>query len=312
MADSYTLTSRLVWATDVHLNHLRHPHAARVFGKYLLDETQGEVFVLSGDISEAPELGYHLQELAVGLQQEPYFVLGNHDYYNGSFAKVAQVAANFERWLDRGILRKLTEKVVLVGHEGWYDAFYGDPYVPRFGMSDWKLIQDLKGLPGNPFAVRLKIGHERVVVLDRPARHAVIEACRARARAAVEQARATLLTALAAYPHVIFVTHVPPFEGATWHEGEVSDSTWVPWFSSKLMGDMLLEVARSHPDRKVLVLCGHTHSSGVYSPCENLQVLTGEAVYGAPDEAGILDIDDEAGSSIRMKLNKKWVELPIF
>jgi Icc-related predicted phosphoesterase len=138
----------------------------------------------------------------------------------------------------------------------------------------------------------------------------VIDACRERSQAYADAAKETLREAFKTYERIIFATHVPPYEGATWHEGAISDSTWIPWFSSKLMGDALTEVMQELPDRKLLVLCGHTHSSGVYEPLPNLRVLTGESKYYAPDTAGILEV----GRDIRvtMKLNKVWRDLPPF
>lgn len=306
---------RLVWATDLHLNFLKHPHAVQKFGEYLRVETMGEAFVLTGDLSEAPSLERHLSQLASGLQSLTYFVLGNHDYYKGSFESVEKVASRFDLWLDHGEVHKLTEKVALVGCEGWYDAEFGNPMMAAFGMTDWRDIKDLEQLPGIPYGIkrvtRVNGKTVREIVLDKEARQRVIDVCRARAKEFAEKARETLYSALSTFERVIFATHYPPFEGATWHEGQLSDAMWVPWFSSKVMGEMLLEAADQHPERKILVLCGHTHSSGVYTPRPNLMVLTGEAVYYRPDFAGILDITDE-GIRIGMNLRKAWRTLPIF
>jgi len=313
MAENSTPTFRLVWATDIHLNFLRHSEGARYFGEYLHGETQGEAFLVTGDISEAPVLEHHLRELQRGLTRPLYFVLGNHDYYKGSFTKSQQVASAFASWLDHGEVHKLTEGVALVGSEGWYDAMYGDPMVARFGMTDWRDIEDLAELPGSPFGVRTLHRVEgktvREVVLDRAARQRVIDVCRERSRDFANRARERLTDALGSFKRVIFATHVSPFEGATWHEGKISDKTWIPWFSSKFMGDVLLEVADAHPNQKIITLCGHTHSSGLYSPRENLHVLTGEAVYGSPDVAGIFDIPEDGPIKIDVKLNKKWTSL---
>jgi 3',5'-cyclic AMP phosphodiesterase CpdA len=310
-----TPTFRLVWATDIHLNFLKHPHAAQSFGQYLREETQGEAIVLTGDISEAPTVDHHLGQLMGGFGRPTYFVLGNHDYYKGSFESVEKTVSKYSLWLDHGEVHKLTEKVALVGSEGWYDAEFGNPMVVKFGMTDWREIQDLDRLPGIPFGIkrvsRVNGKTVREVLLDKEARQRVIDVCRARSKAFAERARESLLDALTTFEQIVFATHCPPFEGATWHEGELSDSTWVPWFSSKAMGDMLLEIADAHPHRKILVLCGHTHSSGVYSPRPNLLVLTGEAVYYSPNLAGILDITDE-GITVSMNLRKTWRVLPIF
>ena len=37
-----------------------------------------------------------------------------------------------------------------------------------------------------------------------------------------------------------------------------------------------------HPDKEMLVLCGHTHGAGEAQILPNLRVLTGNAEYGKP------------------------------
>jgi 3',5'-cyclic AMP phosphodiesterase CpdA len=72
--------------------------------------------------------------------------------------------------------------------------------------------------------------------------------------------------------------------------GKISDSDWLPHFSSKIMGDTLLEVAEANPDRHILVLCGHTHGSSYFAPRKNLEVYTGAADYGFPDVCEVFEV----------------------
>ena len=92
------------------------------------------------------------------------------------------------------------------------------------------------------------------------------------------------------YKRVIAVTHVPPFHKATWHQQQISDDNWLPHFSCKAVGDMLLHAAESNPDCQLLVLCGHTHSGGEAQLLDNLRVLTGEAQYGRPEIQRVIDV----------------------
>jgi predicted phosphodiesterase len=48
------------------------------------------------------------------------------------------------------------------------------------------------------------------------------------------------------------------------------------------MGKMIKVAATEHPGKSVLVLCGHTHSSGIYRD-GNVLVLTAGARYGFPE-----------------------------
>ena len=93
------------------------------------------------------------------------------------------------------------------------------------------------------------------------------------------------------WPRVVVVTHVPPFRAAAWHQGRPSHDDWLPWFSCRAVGEVLLRCARRNPTVEFLVLCGHTHGSGVYSPAENVTVHTAEAEYGAPRVQCVFDLD---------------------
>jgi predicted phosphohydrolase len=46
--------------------------------------------LISGDIAEAPTVSEILGEMAQHVAKPIYFVLGNHDYYKSSVAKVRQ------------------------------------------------------------------------------------------------------------------------------------------------------------------------------------------------------------------------------
>jgi len=101
--------------------------------------------------------------------------------------------------------------------------------------------------------------------------------------------RAVLPAAQSRFRHVIALTHVPPFRESCWHEGKVSDDNWLPFFSCKAVGDALVEAMAMAPDRKMTVLCGHTHSGGEVQILPNLRVLTGGARYGQPAVQRVLE-----------------------
>jgi hypothetical protein len=46
-----------------------------------------------------------------------------------------------------------------------------------------------------------------------------------------------------------------------------------------------------HTDRKMTVLCGHTHNSGLAEILPNLEVKTGSAAYGMPQLQELLFIE---------------------
>lgn len=272
---------RIAWITDPHLNWLPE-FGAKEFGRSIAKEHKFELVLITGDIAEAPTLRRCLEGFVEGCQTETAFILGNHDFYKGSIAEVEKIAGGLEpnlKWLDNSDPVLLDQDTALVGQGGWYDGLLGDAEKSRVLLSDFKLIQDFK-----PHF------HERTWLFEHGGRQALLDKLRMLSKQHAELARAKLLEAVKLRKHVILATHYPPFAGACWHEGNLSDSHWMPWFTSGAMGKMLGDVAADHPDNRFLVLCGHTHSPGVYQHLPNLLVMTGKAVYGAPDVAGILEL----------------------
>lgn len=138
-------------------------------------------------------------------------------------------------------------------------------------MSDWQLIRELKGLTyfDRKLAIQAKAKQETVI------------------------GEANLRKACESHKYVIFVTHVPPFPEATWHEGQQSNNDWLPIMCNVTMGDMLLAMAHEFPDVQILVLCGHTHSQGTYKAASNLIVLTGQSDYRYPQISRELEVPGE-------------------
>ena len=127
-------------------------------------------------------------------------------------------------------------------------------------MNDFFLIRDLAGLD------KVELGNALRRLGDESAAHL----------------KRVLPDALRRFDHVMVLTHVPPFREACWHEGQISGDDYLPYFACKATGDVLLDAARARPDRRITVLCGHTHSPGVCEPLSNLRVVTGAAEYRHP------------------------------
>ncbi len=283
---------RLAWFTDVHLNLIRLPEARKFFGQYMAKEVDCDAAVISGDISESSTLKLHLEEFAEGLGKPVHFVMGNHDFYGSSIHNTLKRAAKLANWLTRDGIVELTPETALVGHEGWYDAILGEPY-SNFHMTDWDRIKEYRQQ------------------FRRHERGGIIRLSQDLGLTAVRKFRSILEQALERYPLVIMATHVPPFKQSAWYDFKPSSPKILPWYTSKLMGDMLLEVLHSRPHKRLIVLCGHTHNSANYQPLRNLQVLTGNATYYAPDLAGILKIN---GNHVvmQMKTETGWTNVGLF
>jgi len=275
---------KILWLTDVHVNFLKLGEAACAVFAETLNGEGAEAVVISGDIAEAYNVKPLLSAFAEAMEAPVYFVLGNHDYYKGSFESVREemesgLPDNLH-WLDRAEPVMLDDETALAGHQGWFDARYGNAMKSRVALSDFSLIEDLR-----PHFNRLSWE----IYADEGSRDALLAKVREVSAQAAKEARVSLEAALKARDNAIFVTHFPPYDGACWHQGALSDPHWMPWFTSKAMGDMLDEVSAAHPDSRILVLCGHTHSEGIYVRNPNLRVLTGKARYGHPDLASVIE-----------------------
>ncbi|HRX80330.1 MAG: metallophosphoesterase [Planctomycetaceae bacterium] len=257
--------TRIVWLTDIHLNFVESEITER-----LLDEVNAaspEAVLIGGDIGESQNVQMYLSRFAARVACPIYFVLGNHDFYHSSVPVVRQAMGTFcDRHANLCYLTlesqaiELATDVGLIGHDGWADARLGDYLGSDVFLSDYALIEELAGhyhLDRRPMLQRL--GDE-----------------------AAAQIGESLPHALARYRHVVLLTHVPPFREACWHEGHLSDDNWLPHFTCKAIGDVILKVMQQHPTRKLTVLCGHTHGEGEARPLDNVHVLTGRAIYGAP------------------------------
>lgn len=263
---------RLAWATDVHLNFLA-AHGLSVFCDALARE-EPDAVLITGDIAEAPSLEPLLSRVATALRTPIYFVLGNHDYYHGSIPRVREaVVALCERfsylaWLPAAGVVPLGPDVALVGVDGWADGRLGSWERSPVMLNDYVLIAELAGL-------------------TRPARLARLHALGDGEAASLS---GPLAEALARYPRVIVGTHVPPFKEACWHEGKISGDDWLPHFTSRAVGEVLRRAALDWPDRRIRVLCGHTHGAGAAEILPNLKVITGAAEYGEPRVQGVIEL----------------------
>ncbi len=252
----------LAWITDIHLN-FAEPKVREKFYQSLSDY---DAILLGGDVADAQDLTSTLAEMMHAINKPLYFVLGNHDYYRGSVTKVReeiiQLCENNAQlnWLPHSKAIQLSQEVVLVGEDCWADGRYGDYANSPVVLNDSRYIQELRQADN------------------------LLEAMQKLADA--DAARLTQHLEFAIEKHrpkrIIVLIHVPPFRENCMYEGKISNDDFLPFFASKVVGDLLFQIAKHHPEVDFLVLCGHTHSESFSQPLSNLTVKSGSAEYTKP------------------------------
>jgi predicted MPP superfamily phosphohydrolase len=262
---------KIAWLTDIHLNFVEEFQIEELCR--IVIASKPDAVLIGGDISEAPGLRSHLLLLEKLLQCSIFFVLGNHDFYRGSISSVRQDAKRLSessrrlKWLPQIGVFELTEQTGLLGHDTWADGRSGAGAKSPIFLNDFMLIKELRE-SRNLFKTLGDLGDEAAAYLKQQ-----------------------LPAALARFQHLIVLVHVPPFIESCWHEGEISGDDWLPHFTCRAVGETLRQVMIENPEKKMTVLCGHTHSSGTAQILPNLLVKTGTAKYGKPRVQEILTIE---------------------
>lgn len=282
------MTHKLCWLTDIHLDHLSEvipvvlgqpnvPNRRRLSREKVhkfceaVASHKPDSVVITGDISTAPFIETHLGWLKESLPGIPIrFVLGNHDYYDGSIAEVrGRIGTLFKNprevgWLNAMGVVPLTEETALVGHDGWYDGVYSNWFKSKLVMNEYYLTQEFRFQP--PTLLHAKLRELAQECANHIKRHVDAAATK--------------------YKRVVFATHVPPFrENSRAPDYKLSDEGWLPNMSSGLAGAALESVALAHPSVDFLCLSGHTHTPWRQKYADNLDCWTGSADYGSPKKS---------------------------
>ncbi len=260
---------KLIWLTDIHLNFLNINERMDFYQE--IRANSGERILISGDIAEAPSVSKILKEMAQILQKPIYFVLGNHDYYSGQIDVVRSEMRDLTKneallhWLPASGVQNLGNQTILVGEDCWADGRYGDYTNSRVSLNDSHMIFDLYQ---SNILGKYSLLDKMQQLADQDAQKLKISLKKALKNQRPEK--------------VIILIHIPPFKECCLHEGKISSDDFLPFFSSKVTGDVLLEIAQENTNVQFLALCGHTHSKAIWQPLDNLTVKTGAAEYTKP------------------------------
>jgi len=259
------------WCSDIHLDKLRRPEQFALFFDKINDPKYNDGIFITGDIA----LGNMIVEFLHAFEKAAankkiWFVLGNHDYYNTSFKAMSNKLKKFDGQnsnccylTNKKQSVQLNDFTCLVGVDGWYDGKYAPFENSKLLMKDdIDLIKEFKSLSTmNDF----------------------YSSCKQYSVEFAKKLELQLQDAIEKnYKTVIVLTHVPPFKENSVYDGKQSDKDWLPFFSSKEIGDVLLKFAKNNPFVNFRVFCGHSHGTAYYSPIMNLECKTSYAKYGYP------------------------------
>jgi predicted phosphodiesterase len=285
------MDKKILWCSDLHLNAMSDFTRKTFLDK--IADTAPDYAIITGDTGESDCSFQYLEQLSARVACPMYFVNGNHEYYFTSvpiyrdeiinrcskhprlrYLPAAHYGSStnsitVEHWKyskdDWGF--ELNPDTVLYGHDGWADGGYGN-INSSVMIADYKYIHELAFLPKTA-----RITAQRQLAYD-GAKYL---------RQAFEAFNKS------GYKNMIFATHIPPFREACVHEGKVSSDEYLPHFSSKIIGDELVNFAIDNPDKNVVVLSGHTHGWVKARILPNLVSYTGSfdqsqpaSDYGAP------------------------------
>lgn len=274
---------RLAWLTDLHMNFVGDEQRQRLYRE--LAATDADALLVSGDIAEADSFAAELRALKTAADCPVYFVLGNHDYYRNSIQAVREAALRLNQdddqliWLPAaGAVSLLDEHVVLLGHGGWGDGRAGDFFGSDVLLNDYLMIQELREATGPIDRVSRQLPQSLYEQLNRLGDEAA------------DSLDSGLDEALQKAEQIVVMMHVPPFHEACWHAGQLSDDNWAPHFVCQAAGQVLLRRMQAVPEKRMTVLCGHTHGAGQAQLLPNLTVITGGAEYGRPHVQCVVEV----------------------
>jgi Icc protein len=143
---------KIAFCSDWHLNFADKSRKNELANKIIASNC--DLVLVAGDIAESNSLENELAYIIKRYEKPTYFVLGNHDYYRGSFVFTKQEAANIAaryqnlHYLPANQIVELNKDSCLIGYDSMYDClngrFIGGRY--DFEIADFCHIGELKFL----------------------------------------------------------------------------------------------------------------------------------------------------------------------
>ncbi len=268
------MSIKLVWISDLHLDHLESKDPGALMRLEAALEEEGAAHILlGGDIADSRCFETGLKHLLDVTRCSISFVLGNHDYYFGSVADVRRRAAALQipglQWLPKTGVVELNKDTALIGHGGWGDAHRGD-------MENFILLTDYAAIK----ELADTINHEDFWINGFRKRSALISKLRQLGEEASKSLKYNLDKAAGRYKRILILTHVTPFVETCTYRDRPGSEQGFPGFLWDCMGILLKSAAAEYPETEFLVLSGHTHEDSYARVASNIRAWSSPAEYG--------------------------------
>lgn len=262
---------RFVWLSDLHLDFVNDDKIVQLSKEIVSKGADG--ILISGDISNSYSIKKHIKQLYNIIKKPIYFVTGNHDYYGSNINYIDNELIQLsDSNADLIFLNYCSDAIyfedfAVIGHSSWYDGKYGNYMGSNVVLNDCVYIEDFSH--GNKETLLNKYQKETI--------------------RSINHFEKLISMAFSKINKILLITHIPPFKESAVYNGKQSDNNYLPFFSSKSLGNFLVRTMKKYTDKQMLVLCGHSHGSAEVQKLKNLKILTGSAEYRNPKIISILN-----------------------
>lgn len=260
---------KYLWLSDTHTKIIDRYKLLSV----ILDQKPRAVFH-TGDISEGFAFLSDLEFIGKRIGRPFYFVLGNHEVWGSSFAKIhAGVRSLCDRyknlvWMTEGGIIQLNDEACLIGADGWYSAEIGNPEYIKY-TGDWFFIEDFKKLS----SMKERIAKFRELAIQ-----------------SAELLGIRLEQALQNYKTIYLLSHVPAWAEAHRPNGWFGEKFYEPYNTNLILGKTLEKIMSNYKKRHLICLMGHTHCPVQIHVQRNIECRVSRGSYHKISEEEIIYI----------------------
>jgi len=217
--------------------------------------------VVTGDISDGSLLSKHLRMLSKSIDQDIWFVLGNHDFYGRYMSDVCNeirdVTEDYQNlhWLTESEPLKISNDSYLIGVDGWFDCTAGSDLILHYAL-DSVLIKDFRSVD---------VTWKKIEEFKRLAKLSALQFSEKFQKC--KDAK-----------KIVLATHVPPWVSEYGLNDEMNNHM-KSYNTNCVLGAQIEDIAKANKDKEFLIISGHTHKKYESYPLKNIHNIVSDAWY---------------------------------